>query len=79
MPVLQLVPCNNDETISILRVLLAKAVKGVPLSLALTYRTPEEEDSLFTGAFKEHRQAAQAALHMSIRLMQASGELDRTP
>lgn len=62
---------------SILKVLLALALRGRLRGLAICYRTEDcEEHTAFTGAYKTHGTAAAASLRMSVALMQANGELE---
>jgi hypothetical protein len=78
--VLRLLPYLCRDSISILRVLLSMALQGKLRGLAICYRTDEGvEESVFTGLYKSNPQnAAEASLRLSIKLMQANGEL-KTP
>lgn len=71
MNVLRLVQYSCKETISILKVLLSLAVQGKLRGVAILYRTDDgEEDTVFTGIYKDHPSlAASACLRMGMERM----------
>lgn len=76
--VLKLVEYVSKDTISILKVLLGMALRGELRGLVVCYRTPNGmEQTVFTGAYKSNPgKAAAASLKMSMKLLQANGEMD---
>lgn len=76
--VLRLLEYQCRETVGILRDLLTLALQGKLRGLMVCYRTEEgEEPIIVTGAFKVNpNKAAGASLRMSLRLMQANGEIE---
>jgi hypothetical protein len=75
---LKLVEYKCRESVSILKVLLELALKGKLRGLVICYRTDDgTERTIYTGAYKAHPgRAAEASLRMSLRLMQANGDMD---
>jgi hypothetical protein len=78
MCVLKLVEYRCRETVTILKALLALALAGKLRGLMVCYRTADgAEDSVLTGVYKVNAdRAASSSLRLSIRLMQANGEVD---
>lgn len=70
MSVIKLLTYRCQDTIAVLRVLLAKAIKGELRGLALCYRTENgEEDTVFTGIYKAHPDTALGAgMRMSMAM-----------
>lgn len=78
MAVLKLVEYACRDTLSILKVLTALALKGRLRGLVVCYRTDEGvEDTVFTGIYKAHPERAMgASLKMSMAQLHANGEID---
>lgn len=76
--VLKLVEYSCRDTISVIKSLLALAIKGKLRGLIVHYKTDEgEEDTVFTGLYKlDSSNAIGAILKTSMMQMRASGELD---
>jgi hypothetical protein len=62
----------NKETISILKSLLARAIKGEIVGIALCFRTKQgDENVVFSGTYKTHpAEAVNAAMRLSWKLTQ---------
>lgn len=70
--VLRLVEFSNRETIRILRALLARAVKGDVIGVAVCFKSrPGVEHCVFTGPYKANpAEAVNAAARMSLEMTQ---------
>ena len=68
MSVIQLVRYPGRDTIAVLRVLLAKALRGELRGVVLCYRTDDgAEEAVFTGVYKARPEyAMSAAMHLSM-------------
>lgn len=80
MPNIRLVESRSSETVDALRYLLEQAQRG-GLSVSVTFWRPgENEEAIFTGAYKARPELAlMAALRLSKAILRASGEIDRGP
>lgn len=76
--VLKLAEYSCKDTISILKVLLAMALKGKLRGLVVCYRDDEgREDTIFTGAYKANPSSMlNASLKVSITQLRMRGEID---
>lgn len=76
--VLKLVEYSCRDTISILKALLALALRGKLRGLIVHYRTDDgEEDTVFTGLYKQDSHSAMGAiLTTSMMQLRANGEID---
>ena len=76
--VLRLAEYSNRETLTILRALTARALRGEVIGVALCFRSrPGVEHCVFTGPYKAHpSQAVNAAARMSLEMTQL--QLDET-
>lgn len=68
----------NRETISILKSLLARAMRGEVIGIALCFKTKAGEDLVvFSGAYKSRpADAANAAMRLGWKFTQAQDDLD---
>lgn len=71
-PVLRLVPRDNRETVSVLKVLLEKAMAGELDGLLIVMRHADGRDDDFasTGAFRDSARSVNAAMRLCWRLTQ---------
>lgn len=81
MNVVSLERYRNQRTVEVLEALLAKALRGEVVGLALCYRTSKgAEDSAITGFYLGNTDAAaSSALRLSMKLADARGEYLLTP
>lgn len=77
--VFRLVEYVCKDTISILKVLLAMALKGQLRGLIVCYRTKDgQESTVFTGLYKANpADAAGTTMRLSMTLIQENREFDR--
>jgi hypothetical protein len=83
-PPLRLIDCQEErrqshqlETVSILRALTARALRGEVLGVALCFRSEDgAERFVVTGPYNKPAEAVNAAVRMQLRLAEMQDELE---